>query len=115
MLAPLEHQRRAAALAFFVRGLFHPLHVFHVLFRVAEVLGKLFVEAAQRVRPLLLAFFYLVQLFFQSRGIGRIKDFFKVLDQQVGHDQSCFSRYELAANLLYVLALLDGGKDCRIR
>src|SRR3954469_20223681 len=46
VFAPLEHQRRAAALALLVGGLFHPLHVFHVLFRVAEVLGKLFVEAA---------------------------------------------------------------------
>src|ERR1700731_526537 len=46
VLAPLEHQRRATALALLVRGLLHPLHVFHVLFSVAEVLGKLLVEAA---------------------------------------------------------------------
>src|SRR5581483_3627341 len=45
VLAPLEHQRRAAAFALFFRRLLHPLDVFHVLFSVAEVLGKLFVEA----------------------------------------------------------------------
>ncbi len=32
----------------------------------------------------------------------------KVRDQQIGHDQADLGRDELAADLLYVLALLDG-------
>src|ERR1044071_2939058 len=116
VLAPLKHQRRTAPLALLVGGLLHPLHVFHVLFSVAEVLLKLLVELAQRVSPLLLALFNLVQLFFKPRRVSRIKDFFKVLDQKIGHHQPRLRRYELAADLLYVLPLLDGrdnGRVCR--
>src|SRR4029077_1178568 len=49
VLAPLDHQRRATALALLVRGLLHPLDVLHVLLGVAEVLGEALVELGERI------------------------------------------------------------------
>src|SRR5262249_44203128 len=83
-------------------------------FSVAEVFLKLFVKLAQRVSPFLLAFFNFVQLFFQPRRVCGIEDFFKVLDQQIGHHQSRFRWYELAADFLHVLPLLDRRDNRRI-
>ena len=71
VLAPLDHQRRAAALALLVRGLLHPLDVLHMLFGIAEILGEAFVEFGERVSPCFLAFFNLVELFFEARGVLR--------------------------------------------
>ena len=40
-----------------------------------------------------------------------VEDVVEVLDQQVGHDQADLGGDELAAVLLHVLALLNGGED----
>src|SRR5262249_81525 len=47
VLAPLDDQGRAAALAFLVGGLLHALDVFHVLLRIAKVLLKFLVELGE--------------------------------------------------------------------
>src|SRR5260370_11521784 len=49
VLAPLDHQRRAAALALLVGRLLHPLDILHVLLAAAETLGESFVKSSQRV------------------------------------------------------------------
>ena len=115
VLAPLDHQRRAAAFAHLVGGLLHPLDVFHVLLGVAEVLLELLVEIAERVGPLFLAFFDLVQLFFQPGRVLEIENVLEVLHQQVGHHQPDLGRHEFSAQLLHVLALLDGADNRRVR
>ena len=97
MLAPLDHQRCAAAFAFLLCRLFHPLDVLHMLFGITEILDKFLVEIAQRVSPLLLAFFDFVQLFFQTRGVLDIENVGKVLYQKISHDQPDFRRHEFAA------------------
>ncbi len=74
MLAPLDHQGRTAALAFLVGGLLHPLDVLHMLFGIFEIFGEPFVEFAQRVSPLLFAFFDLVELFLESRRVFDIEN-----------------------------------------
>src|SRR5215813_1049499 len=114
VLAPFEHQRRPTALALLFCGFLHPLDVFHVLFSVTEVFGELFVELAQRISPLLLAFFDFVQFFFESSGVLEVEDIGKVFYQQVGYDEANLSRNEFSAKLLYILAFLDGGKNCRV-
>src|SRR5579859_6850255 len=74
VLAPLQDQRRAAPLALLFGRLLHPLDVFHVLLGIAEVFLELFVELAQRVRPLLFAFLYFIQLFFQARRVLKVEN-----------------------------------------
>ncbi len=92
MLAPLDDQRRAAALALLVRRLLHTLDVFHVLLGVSEILGELLVELSQRVFPLFFSFFNFVELFFEARGVLEIENVLEVFDQQIGDDQANFGR-----------------------
>ena len=73
VLAPLNHQRGAAAFALFVRRLLHTLDVFHVLLGVFEILGEFLVEVGEGVGPLLFAFFDLVEFFFQASGVQRCR------------------------------------------
>ena len=112
--APLDHQRRSATLALFFRRLFHALDVFHVLLRILQVFGELLVELGQRLRPLLFAFFDLIQFFFQPRGVGRVENIGKICHQQIGDHHADFSGHEFAAQLLHVFALLDGADDRRV-
>src|SRR6202171_885768 len=74
VLAPLDDQRRAAEFTLFIGGLLHTLDVFHVLLGVSEILGKILVKLGERVVPRLLAFFNLVELFFQTRGVLEVED-----------------------------------------
>src|SRR6202140_1206508 len=114
VLAPLYDQRRAAEFTLFVGGLLHTLDVFHMLLGVSEILGKLLVKLGERVVPCLLAFFNLVELFFQPRGVLEIENIFEILDQQIGDDQADLRGSELASNLLRVLPLLDRAQNRRI-
>ena len=114
VLAPLQHQRSAAAFALLVGGLLHALDVFHVLFGVGEVLLELVVELLQRVGPLFLAVFDLVEFLFQARRVLRIEDVLEVVDQQIGDDHADLGGDEFSAaagRLVHVLALLDGAQD----
>src|SRR4051812_18005428 len=61
VFAPLDDERRAAALALLVRRLLHTLDVLHVLGGVFEVLLELLVKSSKRVRPTFFAFFDLVE------------------------------------------------------
>ncbi len=114
MLAPFDHQRCATALALLVRGLFHPLDVFHMLFGIFEILLKFLVELCKRVGPLLLAFFDFVEFFFQPRGIGHVEDIAEVFHQQIRHHQPNFGRSKLPPQLLHVLPLLDRRQNRRV-
>ena len=103
VLAPLDHQRRAAALALLVRGLLHPLDVLHMLFGISEILGEALVEFGEGISPGFLALFDLVELFFEARGVLDVENVAEVFHQQIGDDQSDFGGRELAAQLLHVL------------
>src|ERR1700736_340094 len=74
VLAPLNNQRSATELTLFVGGFLHALDVFHVLLGVSEILGKLLVKLGERVVPGLLAFFNLIELLFQARGVLEVKN-----------------------------------------
>jgi len=67
-----------------------------VLFGVSEILGKFLIKLGERAVPRLLAFFNLVELFFQARGVLEIENILEVLDQQIGDDQANFGGHELA-------------------
>src|SRR5450759_5047734 len=69
VLAPLDDQRSAAEFTLFVGRLLHTLDVFHVLLGVSEILGNILVKLGERVVSRLLAFFNLVELFFQARCV----------------------------------------------
>ena len=88
-----------------------------MLFSVGEVLLELVVELPQRVGPLLLAVFDLVEFFFETSRVLRIEYVLEVLNQQIGDDQADFRRDEFSAapGLLHVLALLDRAHDGRVR
>ncbi len=60
VLSPLNHEGKSTAFALLVGWLLHPLHVFHVLFSVAEVFLELFIEVGESVRPFLGAVFNLI-------------------------------------------------------
>ncbi len=60
VFAPLDDQRRSAALALFVSRLLHPLDVFHVLLRIAEVFREFLIKIGEGISPLLGAVFYFV-------------------------------------------------------
>src|ERR1035441_9892273 len=111
VLAPLDDERRTAEFTLFVGGFLHTLDVFHVLLGVSEILGKLLVKLSERAVSCLLAFFNLVELFFQARGVLEVENVFEVLDQQIGDDQANFGGHELAAGFLRVLPLLDGAEN----
>src|SRR5579871_2092458 len=111
VLAPLDDQRRATALALLVRGLFHALDILHMLLGIVELALELLVEVGQRVRPALLTLFDLVQLLFQPGRIQRIKDVLEIGDEQVRDHEADFGRYELATDLLHVLPLLYRADD----
>src|ERR1017187_1362070 len=115
VLAPFNHQRRAAELTLFVGGLLHTLDIFHVFLGVSEVLGKFMVKLGQSFVPGLLAFFDLVQLLFQTRGVLEVENIFEVLDQQIGDHQANFRGSELASDFLRVHTLLDGAENRRVR
>ena len=51
-----------------------------MLFGIFEILRKLLVELGERVRPLLLTLFDLVELFFQAGGIGNIENVAEIFD-----------------------------------
>src|SRR4030088_1899523 len=107
VLAPLDDQRRSAELALFVGRLLHTLDVFHVLLGVSKILSELLVKLGERVVARLLAFFNLVELFCQARGVLEVENVFKILDQQIGDDQADLRGSELASDFLRVLPLLD--------
>src|SRR5579864_8251612 len=109
--APLDDQGGAATLALFFRRLLHTLNVFHVLFSVFEILLEFFVELAQGVGPLLLAFLNLVELFFEAGGVLRVENVLEIFDEQVSDDQAYFGGHKFAAHLLHVLPFLDGAQD----
>ena len=44
-----------------------------------------------------------------------VEDVAEVFDQQVGDDEADFGRRKFAAELLHVLAFLDGAQNGRIR
>ena len=54
--------------------------------------------------PGLLAFFNLVEFFFQARGVLEVENILEVLDQQIGDDQADLRGSELASNFLRVHA-----------
>ena len=70
---------------------------------VFEILFELLVEVAQRVSPLLLAFFDFVQFFFQAGRVLDIENIPEVFDQKVGNDQSDLRRDKLATEFLRIL------------
>ena len=76
---------------------------------------ELLVEALQRVGPGLLAILDLVEFLFQPRRVLRIEDVFEVLDQQIGDDKADLGGDKLPADLLHVLALLDGADNGGVR
>ena len=111
VLAPLDHQGLAALLADQVGGLLHPLDVGHVLFGVLQVLVEALVELAHGLAPVELAVFDLVELLFHPRRVLHVEDVVEALEQQIGHHHAEFGGREVAAFLLHVLALLNGGED----
>ena len=64
-----------------------------------------------RLAPVELAVLDLVEFLFHPRRVADVEDVVEARDQQVGHHHAEFGRQELAAFLLDVLALLDGGDD----
>ena len=86
MPSPFDHQRSATLFALLVSGLFHPLDVLHMLFGIFEVLLEFLIEVGHGVLPLLFAFFYLIEFFFEPRSVLQIEDVAEILDQQVSDD-----------------------------
>ena len=114
VLAPLEDQRRAAALALLVGGLLHALDVFHVLAGVFEVLLELGVELVQGGGPLDFAVFDLVEFLFHAGGELVVEDVLEIFDEQFGDDEADFGGEEFSAasgGLLHVAAIDDGADD----
>ena len=111
MLSPLDDERSAAELTLFVGGFLHTLDVFHVLFGVSEILGKLLVEIGQGFVAGLFAFFNLVEFLFEVRGVLEVKDVFEILDKQIRNHEADFRGHELAADFLRVLTLLNGAEN----
>ena len=85
-----------------------------MLFGIFEIFLEFLVELGESVGPGLLALFDFIQLFFEVRRVLHVENVAEVLNQQIGDDQANLSRRELAAHLLYVLTLLDGGENRRI-
>src|SRR5579864_57980 len=111
VLAPLDDERRAAALTLLVGGLLHTLDVLHVLLSVFEILGEAFVELRHGVGPLLFAFFDLVEFFFQAGGVGHVENVTEVVHEEVGDDEADLGGRKFSAHLGDVLALLDRAQD----
>ena len=86
-----------------------------MLFGITEILGEAFVEFGERVSPCFLAFFNLVELFFETRGVLDIENVAEVFHQQIGDDQTDFRGRKLPSYFLHVLALLDRAENRGIR
>src|SRR2546430_3748086 len=86
-----------------------------MLLRIAKVFFELLVEIAEGLSPTFFAFFDFVEFFFEASGVLNIENVGKVLDQQIGYDQSDFRRIKFSSDLLHVLPLLNGAKDRGIR
>src|SRR6266496_2626136 len=111
VLAPLDDQRRTAALALFVGGLLHTLDVLHVLGGVLEVLLEFLIEIGERLGPGFLAFFDFVEFFFEARGVLNVEDVGEVLYKQIGYHQPDLGGNEFSAGFLRVHAFLNRGED----
>ena len=65
--------------------------------------------------PRLLAFFNLVEFFFQARRVLEVENILEVLDQQIGDNQADLCRSELASDFLRIHPLLDGAENRGVR
>src|SRR6266481_1694256 len=87
----------------------------HLVAGLIQVHDEFFPELFHRLPPRQLAFFNLVQLFFQPRGEFHVEHVLKTLDQQHAHALAQHGRSEPPLILLHVLALDNRRNNRSIR
>src|SRR4030095_1184720 len=99
----LDDHPRAVFLADLVRWDRHLLLALDELGRVLQLFGKFSIELSQRILPLKLSVFDLVELLFHLRRIAFVEDVVECLDKEIVNRNAKRRRMESSFDLLDVL------------